>query len=116
MKPWCAPTLGLVIACGPSEERFAEDYATYFCEGVATCEETQAALYGTPTQCQDAVMTLIGASTEAALSAEDCSFSSANAADCLEAMDGITCAFIDGVRACDNIYVGDGCADANTSP
>ena len=115
MKPSCSLFLVTIAACGPSEDRFAHNYAESFCNAVSTCSDTQAALYGTPEECRETVNTLITAAAEAALSVENCNYNSTNAADCLDAMDGITCAHLDNVGVCGNIYTGDGCSEADST-
>ena len=104
MRPAILGALVLLAACGVSEERFKEQYASESCELLSSCDDDQVA-FADQADCEIFYGMLLDSTTAS------CDYSAEDASACLKAVQAASCdAAVAGVAACSSVYSGDGCA------
>jgi hypothetical protein len=97
-----------LAACGPSEEDFQDTFPADLCAYVETCTTDSAEEDGDPVEatCEEAMV-----ATLAAFSGDDtCTYDSAQAQACLDAIDAGDCDAAETVEStCAAVYTGDAC-------
>ena len=101
--------LPLLVACGPSEDKFQDRFAESACETLMECSEDggdsgfSLVFFENQEQCESFYSLAWGFMGE-------CDYDKKAAKECLKSLDDLTCdGALEGPSACDDVYTGAAC-------